>query len=246
MKGIILAAGRGERIGEKEFNKCLLKVANKPLIEYSLDRLAEIEEINEIIIVIGYSGGDISSKYGMSYKGKLLNYVYQSEQRGLVHALNCCKYDLNGEDFFLMLGDEIITKSRHLEMVKNFIDCSDSLFGYCGVVRITNREDLSKISKTYSIRFDHDWNIARLIEKPTFFPNIFMGTGNIVIKNEILDFISETPINIRRGREEKELPDLLQQVVDEGKIIQHFRIGEQYFNINTEEDLEEANNCIEK
>jgi len=65
-----------------------------------------------------------------------------------------------------------------------------------------------------------------------------MGTGNCVFKNEIFSYIPKTPINQKRG--EKELPDLIQCAIDDGKIVKSFIICDQYFNLNLKEDIEKA------
>jgi dTDP-glucose pyrophosphorylase len=64
------------------------------------------------------------------------------------------------------------------------------------------------------------------------------GPGNCVFRNEILSYIKQTPINQQRG--EKELPDLIQCAIDEGNIVKSFVICERYTNINSEDDLQEA------
>jgi len=247
MKALILAAGRGSRLSDKtnETNKCMLEFSEKPILEYNLDRASEIPEINEIVIVVGHKGKDITKKYyDKFYKNKRLRFIIQEKQEGLVHAIECAKEALEGEDFFLMLGDEILLNPRHKEMAKEFSDKQYknnefSLFGFCGVVR-RRKKELEKISKTYTVLFDKYWSINRLIEKPRYFPNAFQGTGHCIFKNEILNYIDECPIHIRRGRGEKELPDLIQCAIDDGKEVRHFVIADDYFNINTKEDLKDV------
>ncbi len=63
-----------------------------------------------------------------------------------------------------------------------------------------------------------------------------MGTGNCIFDNEILSYIALTPIH--HGRNERELPDLIQCAVDDGKEILSFDLCERYGNINTQDDIE--------
>ncbi len=51
ISAIILAAGRGTRIGADK-NKVFLKIASRPLLSYTLGTFAECEEIDEIILVV--------------------------------------------------------------------------------------------------------------------------------------------------------------------------------------------------
>ena len=243
MKAIILAAGRGNRLNDKtnNINKCMLELNGKPILEYNIQRAAEIPEINKIIIVVGYKADDIISRYGLTYKEKSISYVYQYEQKGLVDALKRAETALNGKDFLLLLGDEILIDSKHKEMIREFNNFG--AFGLCGVVR-RKRDELEKISKTYSLTFTGDWRICRVVEKPKYFPNIFQGTGCMVFKNKLLDYMDETPIDLRRGRQEKELPGLIQCAIDSGEILRHFVVCSEYFNINTQKDLEEVEEML--
>jgi dTDP-glucose pyrophosphorylase len=232
MKALILAAGRGRRLGEmsNEKNKCMLIVKGKPLLEYSLD-CAVRTEVSEIIIVVGYKAEDITYRYKNAFKGKPIQYVRQSEQKGLVHAIECARESIGKDDFMLMLGDELLIKPDHQQMIVFFK--KENLFGLCGVVIV---DDINMIKKTYSIIQTDDNKILRLIEKPTRPMNNIMGTGNCIFKNDILSYISRTPIN--QNRQEKELPDLIQCAIDEGHIVKSFRLCEKYINVNSNEEIE--------
>lgn len=61
LKALILAGGRGSRVNEisEERNKCMIPLQGKPLIEYNLLRLAGLDVIDEIVIVVGYKAEDI-------------------------------------------------------------------------------------------------------------------------------------------------------------------------------------------
>lgn len=232
MKALILAAGRGKRLGDlsKDKNKCMLLVRHRPLIEYSLDYAVQIAS-SEIIIVIGYKGDEIAEHCGSSYRGKNIVYVRQNEQHGLVHAIECAKNSIGNEDFMLMLGDELMINPRHKEIMDFFYE--KKLFGVCGVVKV---DDLNLIRKTYSITRSNDGKIVRLVEKPSNPQNNWMGTGNCVFRNDILSYIPKTPINQNRG--EKELPDLIQCAIDDGKQVEAFDICDRYVNVNVPEEVE--------
>ena len=210
----------------------MLRLFDKPIIEHSLD-CAVTTNVNEIVMVVGYRAEDIINTYGNAYKGKPIKYVIQYDQKGLVHALECAKESINGDCFVLLLADEILVNPKHRSMLDQFK--RDDLFGICGVFIEKRRE---RISKTYTIMQDEQRRIFRLIEKPRKPMNDWMGTGNCIFKNEIFSYIGRTPINPNRG--EKELPDLIQCAIDEGNIVKSFVICDQYFNINSEDDLQEA------
>ncbi len=233
MKALILAAGRGRRLGRVSsgINKCMLEVAGRPLIEYSLDCASVLGPIEEIIVVVGYRAEDIIDRYGHRYNGKAIRYVEQKEQRGLVDAIACAGDALQGCDFTLMLGDEFMFNPRHREFIEEFQRQGEDIFALCGVILVGERD---LIRKTYAVIQLEDGRVSRLIEKPNHPFNNMMGTGNCLFKNEILDYIPQTPINQKRI--EKELPDLIQCAIDDGRLVKPFIICSEYVNVNSPEE----------
>ena len=238
MKALILAGGRGKRLNEhsQNRNKCMFPVQGRPVIEFSLDNAVEAG-VDEIIIVVGYRAEDIINYLGNSYKGKTVKYVIQWEQKGLVHAIECAKETINGDDFMLLLGDEVLINPRHKEMISAYLHRKD--FVTCGLVEV---EDRDLIKKTYTITQDVQGNIFRLVEKPRQPLNNFMGTGDCVFSGKIFDYIDVTPIH--HVRNEKELPDMIQCAIDDGKPVRSFIIADKYTNINCEDDIKLAEKIL--
>jgi dTDP-glucose pyrophosphorylase len=233
MKALILAAGRGSRLGEEnpaDANKCMLPLFGKPLVQYSLEN-AVAAGVSDIIMVVGYRAEAIINAFGIDHQGVRIRYVIQDAPQGLVHALETAQDAIGGEDFMLLLADEVLWKPNHREMVHSFE--SDELFVICGVVQEPNRDE---IRKTYAlIEDDRDRRIYRLIEKPRKPPNDTRGTGNCIFRSGIFEYIPLTPIN--QNRKEKELPDLIQCAIDDGHRVKSFDIGDGYVNINTPDDI---------
>jgi UDP-N-acetylglucosamine diphosphorylase / glucose-1-phosphate thymidylyltransferase / UDP-N-acetylgalactosamine diphosphorylase / glucosamine-1-phosphate N-acetyltransferase / galactosamine-1-phosphate N-acetyltransferase len=217
-----------EELSETE-NKCMLKLHGQRLIEYSLSNAAAIDEVSDIVIVVGYRAESIINAYGTDFRGKRISYVIQKDQQGLVNAMECAREYLNGMDFFLFLADEVILGGRHTDMLKLFRD--EHLFCVCGVYP---QADLNMIRRTYSLIYGPDQRIYRLIEKPRKPFNPLMGTGNILFRHAIFDFLELTPINPSRG--EKELPDLIQCAIDDGEAIKLFQVCDHYINVNSPEE----------
>ena len=231
MKALILAGGRGKRLDDLSLNKnkCMIEVNSKPVIEYSLG-YAVSTDVDEIIIVVGHRAEEIINTYGNRYKDKKLRYVIQWEQKGLVHAIECAKDTIDGDDFMLLLGDEILINPNHQSMIDEFR--KGEAFAICGVLYVN---DKNLIKRTYTMVQDENNTIYRLIEKPRNPLNNYMGTGNCIFKNEIFNYIDITPIH--HERKEKELPDLIQCAIDDGKIVKSFIICNKYTNINSKEDI---------
>jgi len=242
MKALILSGGKGKRIMEEsnDRNKCLIevgKIHGKPLIEYSLDCAVNLPDVSEIVIVVGYKAEDILTRYGNQYRGKGIKYALQPEQKGLVNAIECAEKSIDGENFILMLGDELMVNPRHVGMIEKFN--RENLFCVCGGVPVDN---INLVKKTYDIICEEGDIISRLIEKPYNPVNNIMGTGNCVFRNEIFNYIKKTPVNLERG--EKELVDLIQCAINAGHAVKFFNICDKYFNVNHEEDLKEARHFL--
>ncbi|HEM47604.1 MAG TPA: nucleotidyltransferase family protein [Alphaproteobacteria bacterium] len=232
MKALILAAGRGSRLGDHpdEGNKCMLRLFGKPLVQYSLENAVRAG-VDEIVMVVGYRAEAIINAFGIDFCGVRVRYVIQHDPRGLVHAIETAADVIDHHDFMLFLADEILWHPHHEEMLALFR--REDLFVVCGVVAEKDREE---IRKTYAlIEDERDRRIYRLIEKPRRPPNDVRGTGNCVFRAGILDYVPLTPIH--QSRREKELPDLIQCAIDDGHIVKAFDIGDGYVNINTPDDI---------
>jgi dTDP-glucose pyrophosphorylase len=232
MKALVLAGGRGSRLNEvtADRNKCMCEYQGRHIIEYNLDNALQAR-VDEIVILVGYRAETIINRYGNLYGGVPVRYVIQWERRGVVHAIECCQEALEEQDFLLLLADEVLVNPRHEAMVEVFRD--PEIFALCGTVRV---DDLNQVRKTYTvIRDERNGRIHRLVEKPRTPLNNIQGTGNCLFRNGVFDYIAHTPIN--QTRHEKELPDLIQCTIDDGKLVREFEICSWYTNVNTLDEL---------
>jgi NDP-sugar pyrophosphorylase family protein len=81
MKALILAAGRGSRLGDQteDHNKCMLLMLGKPLIQYSLENAVRAG-VSEIIVVVGYRAEQIINRFGIEFEGVRVQYVLQDDR----------------------------------------------------------------------------------------------------------------------------------------------------------------------
>lgn len=110
MKTVILAAGKGTRMGEltKDTPKPLLAYKGKSLLHHKLEKLPS--STTEVIIVIGYMGDKIKEALGDAWNGIPITYIEQKEALGTAHALYQCKDRLETEDFLVLMGDDLYAK----------------------------------------------------------------------------------------------------------------------------------------
>lgn len=233
MKGVVLAGGRGSRITDltKGSSKCLLKIANESIVSQNVRRLCNLDEVSECIVVVGYDAEAIMRNLGNCCNSKKISYCIQQEQKGLINALEAAVMAIGNSDFFMALGDEYVIDDNYVEAVsefyKNDYDC---------LIGIIDAEDPEQVKKTYTFRRDMEGNMSSFIEKPANPFNTFKGTGNVIFKNKIVQFLKEVPVNRLRG--EKELVDLFNLLLDKERTIGSFIVGSSYFNVNTKEEYE--------
>ena len=120
MKAIIPTGGRGTRMRPLTFstNKHFIPIANKPLIFYPIETVAEAG-IKDIALTYNPGGleeakallGD-GSRWGISF-----TYVLQKEPKGLANIFQVCEEYLAGSSFVMHNGDNIF-----IDGIKNLVD----------------------------------------------------------------------------------------------------------------------------
>lgn len=117
MQAVILAAGKGLRLRPftEHHPKPLIPIANKALIEYTLESLPD--SITEIIIVIGYLADQIKDYLGDAWQGKPIRYVVQETLQGTGDALLQAK-NIVDQNFLVVNGDDLYRKQDLTELLK--------------------------------------------------------------------------------------------------------------------------------
>ncbi|MEU3771939.1 glucose-1-phosphate thymidylyltransferase [Streptomyces sp. NPDC032472] len=110
MKALVLAAGSGTRLRPVTHTgaKQLVPVANKPVLFYALEAIAQAG-ITEVALVVGPSSDDIKDAVGDgSAFGIDVTYICQDVPLGLAHAVLISQDFLGGDDFLMYLGDNFV------------------------------------------------------------------------------------------------------------------------------------------
>ncbi len=117
MQVVILVAGRGTRMGNLTDNvpKPMLKIKNKPILEYKLNSLPK--EIDEVILIVGYKKEIIKNYFGNKYKGLKITYIEQTQLDGTAGAIKLAKNYLN-DKFLVLMGDDLYKGSDLKKLLK--------------------------------------------------------------------------------------------------------------------------------
>ncbi len=110
MQAVILAAGEGIRMRPltETVPKPLLKVAGKPLLDYTFAALPKA--VDEVIMVVGYRANQIKKYLGDSFAGKKIRYVYQAELEGTAKALFEAAAYVK-DRFLVLMADDIYSRN---------------------------------------------------------------------------------------------------------------------------------------
>ncbi|MDR3570839.1 MAG: nucleotidyltransferase family protein [Candidatus Pacebacteria bacterium] len=110
MQAVILAAGRGSRMGDltKGLPKPMLEVAGKTLLEHKFDNLPA--EVDEVILIVGYLGSVIHDRFGGIYGDKTLLYVEQENAVGGTADALWQAEDVLRDRFLVLNGDDLYSQ----------------------------------------------------------------------------------------------------------------------------------------
>ncbi|RJS73092.1 MAG: nucleotidyl transferase [Candidatus Syntrophoarchaeum sp. WYZ-LMO15] len=175
-QAVILAAGEGQRL--RPFTarkpKVMIRVSNRPILEYVIDALREAG-ILDIIIVAGYRKERIIDYFGDgSSFGLKIRYVTQSPQLGTAHALKQARNLVEGE-FLLLPGDNIIDKRS--------VSCASR--PWCLVYK-----RLGEVSKYGAVLLE-DGRVKSINEKPGEDVSHLANTGIYALTDEIFEMIGD-------------------------------------------------------
>ncbi|GAA2290323.1 glucose-1-phosphate thymidylyltransferase [Nonomuraea roseoviolacea subsp. roseoviolacea] len=110
MKALVLAGGAGTRLRPITHTsaKQLVPVANKPVLFYGLEAIAETG-IREVGLVVGDTQAEIEAAVGDgSAFGLEVTYLRQEAPLGLAHGVLIARDYLGDDDFVMYLGDNFI------------------------------------------------------------------------------------------------------------------------------------------
>lgn len=122
MKAVILCAGLGKRLKPhtNTYQKTMIPVHNKPLLEYIINGLIRVG-FKEFIIVVGYRKEQVMDYFQEGDKwGIKIEYIEQKEINGTGGALLICEDSIEDEHFFLTWGDILVSYNIYKDVIDLF------------------------------------------------------------------------------------------------------------------------------
>ena len=234
LKGLILSGGRGTRLRPITYTsaKQLVPVANKPVLFYGIEAMAEagIREIG--IIIAPETGGEIRTAAGDGERfGVEITYIEQEAPLGLAHAVLAAEPYLGDSPFVMYLGDNLL-RNGITDLVEAFRnDAPDAL------ILLTPVSD----PENYGVAELNGDGVGRLVEKPTD-PKTNLALVGVYMFNPSVFEAARAIEPSARG--ELEITDAIQALVDGGSRVDPHIVHGWWKDTGQVQDMLEANRLI--
>ena len=204
--------------------KQLLKVGDRPLVEYVLDALPK--EIDELIFIVGGPHEEkIRAYFSDAHNGRKIRYAKQTELLGLGHAIQQARGLVHGK-FLVLLPDDIYDPHDLQRMIVEPDLAALAM----------KREDWQNFGVFVT---DENHYLTRTVEKPKEFVSDMASVGCYLLDD---DFFEVTVHPSARG--EIELPDLVMKLVTEKKKKVRVLEASLWFPVNDPDQLDLADKLV--
>jgi NDP-sugar pyrophosphorylase family protein len=235
MKAVILAAGKGKRMGEltEDTPKPMLEVDGKPVLEHIVEGLRDVAGIHDFFLIIGWCGHVIHDHFGDGKRwGVRISYGEQKVQDGTGKAPELAREWVGADRFFLMYGDILLRPPTDYALLV-------AAFKEDGVLAVKDGENLTKGG---AVVLDGDGFMIDLVEKGTgsqIPPNAFYNAGIYLLTPRIFDYTSKLE---KSPRGEYEFTDALKAGVKAGSRLRGVTLRREWADVRDPSVLAELNN----
>ncbi|HWX44309.1 MAG TPA: glucose-1-phosphate thymidylyltransferase, partial [Solirubrobacteraceae bacterium] len=242
LKGLILSGGKGTRLRPITHTsaKQLVPVANKPVLFYGIEAMAQagIEEVG--IIIAPETGAEIEAAAGDGSRfGVRISYVVQDEPLGLAHAVLTAEAFLGGSPFVMYLGDNLL-QGGISDLVAAFREHAPDALILLTPVADPENYGVAELAPAQPGEGTAG-RVVRLVEKPArpatdlALVGVYMFTAQI---HQAARAIAPS------ARGELEITDAIQHLVDAGLRVEPHIVRGWWKDTGRLEDMLEANRLI--
>jgi len=219
VKCVVLCAGKGTRLIPETFNvpKPMLLFEGKPVIEHVINYWKQFT--SDFIFIVGYKKEiliDFVKKLPINSE-----FIEQKELKGIAHAISLAK-DSVSDNFIVVLGDCIC---------KGEFDFPENMVQGFGVWKTENEDD---IKRSFSVEVK-DNLVINVVEKPKEIINNLCGMGFYFFNKNVFDYIAK--VKPTPERNEIEITNVLQRMIDAGEKISPVFFDGDYINVTYKGDL---------
>ena len=218
---VIMAGGEGRRLRPltETIPKPLLKIADKPIIEYNIDRLAQYG-IQQMYISIKYLGHLIEEYFNDgSSRDISINYLSEDKPLGTIGALSLVDHFEN--DYIIVMNSDLLTNIDYEDFFMEFINQGADM----AVATIPYKVDIP-----YAVVETNNNLVINFKEKPTY--TYYSNAGIYLIKKEIIEFIPKD--------EFYNATDLMDKLIKSHKKLISYPMLNYWLDIGKPEDFKKA------
>ena len=236
MKGLVLAGGSGTRLRPLTYTgaKQLVPVANRPVLFYVMDNLvgAGITEIG--VIIAPETGGEIKAALGDGSRfGAKFTFIQQDRPAGLAHAVATAKPFLEGADFCMYLGDNLIGMPIK-DAVATFRDERH-------LAASVMLKEVPNPSQFGVAEVDAAGHVTALVEKPKEPKSNLALVGIYLFRPSIFDAIAQIKPS---PRGELEITDAISKLIELGGKVHFTRLTRWWLDTGKKDDMLLANDTV--
>ena len=249
MNVLILAAGYATRLYPLTLKKAkpLLVVGGKPIIEWVVDNLAGIPDLETIYVVTNdkfaadfqaWSERYQSRKRGTEFKFKIINDGSTSDEDklGAIGDINfvVTRENLSQSSLLVVAGDNLLTES-----LANFVECAR---GTDATVAVYDVGDAEAIKKYGNISVDADGILTRFQEKPEKPQGTLAAVAVYYYSPAVLSLLT----TYLAASNNPDQPGRFVQWLYTRKPVKTFQIKGKWLDIGSKETLENADAMLAK
>jgi glucose-1-phosphate thymidylyltransferase len=248
MKGLILSGGAGTRLRPITHTsaKQLVPVANKPILFYGIEDMAEAG-ITEVGIVVGDTRDEIVAAVGDGSRfGVNVTYIPQDAPLGLAHCVLIAGEFLGDDDFVMYLGDNMLQQglSQFVERFQSERRRANELTLQGDAAAPVAQILLCPVPDPHRFgvaEIDAEGHVLRLIEKPADPPSDLALVGVYLFTS----IVHQAVASIRPSeRGELEITDAIQWLIDHGHRVRHEILQGWWLDTGKKDPLLESNRRV--
>jgi glucose-1-phosphate thymidylyltransferase len=234
LKGLILSGGKGTRLRPITYTsaKQLVPVANKPVLFYGIEAMAQagIDEVG--IIIAPETGDEIRAITGDGSRfGVRITYIPQEAPLGLAHAVLTAESFLGDSPFVMYLGDNLLQGGIE-DLVEAFRSQNPD-----ALILLTPVPD----PENYGVAELRDGKVHRLVEKPAD-PQTDLALVGVYMFTPTIHDSARAIEPSARG--ELEITDAIQHLVDSGLRVDPHIVRGWWKDTGRLEDMLAANRLV--
>ncbi|WP_433447106.1 glucose-1-phosphate thymidylyltransferase [Streptomyces sp. CA-142005] len=234
MKALLLSGGSGTRLRPITHTsaKQLVPVANKPVLFYGLEAIAEAG-ITQVGIVVGDTAEEIREAVGDgSAFGLDVTYIPQAAPLGLAHAVLISREFLGDDDFVMYLGDNFVVGG-----ITDLVDAFRSERPQAQIL-LTKVPDPTAFGVA---ELDAAGQVIGLEEKPRHPKSELALVGVYLFSPAVHEAVRSIQPS---GRGELEITDAIQWLIDAGRDVRSTIISGYWKDTGNVTDMLEVNRSV--